>query len=55
MSWSDPRGQSRGLAVDMLPHNPNAHVITNVNIFDHCRRDRFCRCRRCKPPLKGRS
>lgn len=34
-----------------LPHNPDAHIITNVGRFVFCRRDGFCRCRRCKPSL----
>ena len=35
-----------------LPHNPDAHIITNIGQFKFCRRDRFCRCRKCKPPLR---
>lgn len=34
-----------------LPHNEEAHVIENVSFFAHCRKDRFCRCSRCKPSL----
>ena len=35
-----------------VPHNPEAHVISNVGMFANCRRDAFCRCRKCRPPLK---
>lgn len=34
-----------------LRHDPEAHVISNVGLFAFCRRDKFCRCRKCKPPL----
>lgn len=56
MNWTgDARGvKSRGpWKFEPLPHNPDAHVISNVDFFSNCRRDDFCRCRRCKPPLKG--
>jgi hypothetical protein len=52
MSWLDPTSKSVGQwPIAMLPFNPDAHVITNVGRFMHCRQDRFCRCRKCKPPL----
>lgn len=44
-------GKWGALRVERPPHDPDAHVITNVGAWAHCRRDRFCRCRRCKPPL----
>lgn len=36
------------------PHNPEAHIITNIGEFAMCRRDNFCRCRKCKPPLTNK-
>lgn len=36
----------------MLPHDPEAHIITNIGAFAFCRKDKFCRCRGCKPPLR---
>lgn len=35
-----------------LPHNPEAHIITNIGFFKNCRNDRFCRCQKCRPPMK---
>lgn len=52
--YSHPTRQSKGVRFEPLPYDPNAHVITNVGAFAHCRRDRFCRCRKCKPPLSHR-
>lgn len=37
-----------------LPFNPDAHIITNVGQFKQCRQDRFCRCRKCKPPITSK-
>lgn len=34
------------------PMNSDAHIITNIGLFQSCRRDNLCRCRKCKPPLK---
>lgn len=55
--WSNPtpRPAAQAKRFEPKPHNPDAHVITNVLLRDHCRRDRFCRCRRCKPPLRRAS
>jgi hypothetical protein len=42
--------------VERPPHNPDAVIIGSGRIlrpnFDKCRRDAFCRCRKCKPALK---
>ena len=58
VNWSN-KGQARGywpegVRVQRMPHNPDAGVITNIGMGAECRRDRFCRCRKCKPPLQPR-
>jgi len=45
------RQSSKGWPFQPLPYDESAHVITNVGAFAFCRRDKFCRCRKCKPPL----
>lgn len=58
--WKNNKGQGvrasgawdEGARVQFKPHDPEAHVVTNIGIFAFCRRDRFCRCRKCKPGLK---
>jgi len=51
--WSHPiPDRTQRPRFEPLPYDPEAYVITNVGRFANCRRDRFCRCRRCKPPLK---
>lgn len=42
---------NRGFPIQLQPHNEDAHIITNIGAFKFCRRDRFCRCRKCKPAL----
>lgn len=60
--WKDSRGrdvraETRGPAemlltgVDPATGRAADSVITNIGAFAFCRRDRFCRCRKCKPPL----
>lgn len=60
-AYSHPTRQRTYQRFEPLPPVPQPgsselHVITNVGVFAHCRKDSFCRCRKCKPPLqhKGR-
>jgi hypothetical protein len=45
------RGPWKFEPLPMVPQDGSTevHVIENVSFFAHCRRDRFCRCRKCKP------
>lgn len=42
---------NRGFPIQRPPHDPDAYIITNIGQFAFCRKDKFCRCRKCKPPL----
>lgn len=40
-----------GWPITRPTHDPDAHILTNIGAFKFCRNDRFCRCRKCKPPI----
>lgn len=59
--WTNRQGQRQraftSARVEYAPHNPAAVIISSnpalhVPNFDKCRRDKFCRCRTCKPAME---